>query len=451
MSDQRVGDYLLGEPIEEGSYTVICRGQQRRLPLGPGSGGRAPQARAVLVKVTRAGVELTAELEQAFARELRALCRIAHPVLPTVVDYVRDGSRLALVYADSGGVRLDELLARTGRLEPRLAVAVAVEIARGLSAIHRYGGVHGKLRAAEVELTASGAVRLHGYDGSGHLPTSADSSEALLLPDDMAPEQIVSEPAEAATDVYLWGTLLYQMLAGKKPFDDGAPGIARRIRHQRVPPLRRLAPTVPVAVERLVLRCLRKAPKDRPPSAALAAAELERVRSGSGSLAADLLIAQAVASTGLVDGPSLPAEAPAPPRRGLARRLRRKLALPLGIVVAVLAAALVVARVTHRPPSRSSAEAQGIADRPARLRVLAQPWAEVYVDGDYVDTTPIGRPIVLSPGRHQVRFRHPNAPDEVRAIEVIAAQSIVLDVTMKVSRPPSDAAPTGDAASIESP
>ncbi len=66
--------------------------------------------------------------------------------------------------------------------------------------------------------------------------------------------------------------------------------------------------------------------------------------------------------------------------------------------------------------------------------MLAKPWAEVLIDGEAVDTTPIARPIPVSPGRHYVTFRHPNAPDEKRSIDVARGQTVVLDVTMRIER-----------------
>jgi serine/threonine-protein kinase len=68
------------------------------------------------------------------------------------------------------------------------------------------------------------------------------------------------------------------------------------------------------------------------------------------------------------------------------------------------------------------------------LRVLATPWAEVLIDGELVDTTPIGRPIAVSPGRHFITFRHPNAPDEKRSIQVASGQTAVVDVSMRIDR-----------------
>src|SRR5262249_49488663 len=85
------------------------------------------------------------------------------------------------------------------------------------------------------------------------------------------------------------------------------------------------------------------------------------------------------------------------------------------------------------PPSEAPPGPRGY------LRVLAQPWAEVIVDGETIDTTPMARPIAVAPGRHFVTFVHPNAPEEKRSVSVAAGQTVVLDVAMKVARPERDA------------
>ena len=73
---------------------------------------------------------------------------------------------------------------------------------------------------------------------------------------------------------------------------------------------------------------------------------------------------------------------------------------------------------------------------PAFLRVVVQPWANVIVDGETFDTTPFARAIPLAPGTHYVRLEHPQAPTERRTIELVAGETILLDVTMKIRRPP---------------
>jgi len=78
---------------------------------------------------------------------------------------------------------------------------------------------------------------------------------------------------------------------------------------------------------------------------------------------------------------------------------------------------------------------------------VARPWAEVYLDGQLVDTTPIGRPIAVPPGKHFVTFRHPQAADEQRTVKVAVGQTVFLDVSMRLDR--GDAgAPRPDAGAV---
>ncbi len=68
------------------------------------------------------------------------------------------------------------------------------------------------------------------------------------------------------------------------------------------------------------------------------------------------------------------------------------------------------------------------------IRVVASPWAEVYVDGDLAGVTPMGKPIPVAPGRHYLTFKHPKAPDEPKTITVAAGQTVFIDVTMRIER-----------------
>jgi serine/threonine-protein kinase len=117
-------------------------------------------------------------------------------------------------------------------------------------------------------------------------------------------------------------------------------------------------------------------------------------------------------------------------------------ALVLACFCVLMAAGGVVIELLARRSGNADAE-PGNAGRlelvpatPGFLRVVVQPWATVIVDGETVDTTPFARAIPLAPGTHYVRLEHPQAPTERRTIELIAGETILLDVTMKVRRPP---------------
>lgn len=86
----------------------------------------------------------------------------------------------------------------------------------------------------------------------------------------------------------------------------------------------------------------------------------------------------------------------------------------------------------------------------AFLRVVAHPWAHVIVDGQEVEITPFARPIPLSVGSHYVRLEHPNAPVERRTIELSPGETLLLDVTLKVTQPKAaDSATHGNDAGVD--
>ena len=155
-------------------------------------------------------------------------------------------------------------------------------------------------------------------------------------------------------------------------------------------------------------------------------------------LPAATLVVRALAAASFVpDLPPRAARLPTElvPERDLLRRLVGQLAALFALIVL---GALVTeqAREGTRPappPSETPPGARGY------LRVLAQPWAEVIVDGETIDTTPMARPITVAPGRHFVIFVHPNAPEEKRTVDVGAGQTVLLDVAMRVDRPQRDA------------
>ena len=139
MTVARTRDYELGEPIESGNRTITYRAQWS-LP-GP-EGADSPLQRAVLVKTVKSGIRATAELTAALGREAARLSELDHPLWPTLLDYVADEGQVALVFPDHGGVRLDKALAKVVRIDPLCAMAIGIEAARALGAIHRRGWVH---------------------------------------------------------------------------------------------------------------------------------------------------------------------------------------------------------------------------------------------------------------------------------------------------------------------
>jgi serine/threonine-protein kinase len=193
-----------------------------------------------------------------------------------------------------------------------------------------------------------------------------------------------------------------------------------------------------------VARCLARSPDDRFEDARAVAAALESELSARTTLPVRVLVSRALFAAKLGDeiagaGASAAAVVAArgPDLLGAARVFGVAFLLIVagGVAIQVLRDSDVVP-----DPGGGNAMAEdggvvavGSRDR-GMVRVVAQPWAEVYLDGELVDVTPMGRPMLVLPGKHFVTFRHPKAPDEQRAIKIAAGQTVTLDVTMRVER-----------------
>ncbi len=429
--------YELDAPLSVQSGLVTTRGTRKR------------DGRRVLIRAVDARGRTTAAAARRVLDKERDALRIEHPNLPALLDvHESDGEdgrkRLALVLADHGGSRLDAVLDRKPRLDAMQAMAIAIEVARALGAMHRRDEPHGTLRAELVELTTDGAVYLHGV-GERHQLALRGAEVELALPENMAPEQILGDPPDEQTDVFLLGMLLYRMVAGRAAFDASEGNVSHHIRHGAPAPLGRHVSHPPEGLSRILSRCLQKRARDRYPDMVSLESELWRSLRRVTSLPTEVLVSRALAEANL--GDALP-----PPRergvdRGAAWRLAwlRRGAIGAGAAMALVGGLVLVVRSCGDDAGQSSSDARGIVKRPAQLSVLAHPWAEVHIDGKLVDVTPIGFPIEVTPGPHVVVFKHPNAPDETRSIDIVAGQTILLDVEMRIERPLDAGAPVADA------
>lgn len=268
------------------------------------------------------------------------------------------------------------------------------------------------------------------------------AEESLALPEHMSPEQILGDAPDDRSDVFLFGMLTYQMLAGSPPFSAEASGVSHQIRHQRAEPLRDAVSDLPDGLDGAVARCLEKRARDRYPDMASVSSELVRILRRHTALPRDLLVTRGLAAAGLADELAPPLERGV--ERGTSRHLPwRRYLLPAVAATTFIGIAALLWRSLDDEGLGDDAGARGIVKRPAQVQVLARPWAEIHVDGKPVDVTPIGRPIEVTPGRHVISFHHPNAPEETRTVEIIAGQTVLLDVTMQVVRPVVDAGAGG--------
>ena len=203
----------------------------------------------MVLRIAKAPRRSFAAVRRALVRESEVLRGVDHPAIPALLDVVEDKGKLALVIEDHGGHRLDAVLDRVPLIAPLPALAIALEVADALAAIHRLDEPHGSLRPELIELTEQGMVYVHGV-GQHYMHELRGAEETLALPEHMSPEQILGDPPDDRSDVFLFGTLTYQMLAGGPPFGAEASGVSHQIRHQQAEPLSSVVGDLPDGLER---------------------------------------------------------------------------------------------------------------------------------------------------------------------------------------------------------
>ncbi|MDX1998749.1 MAG: protein kinase [Thermoanaerobaculia bacterium] len=228
--------------------------------------------------------------DERFRREARAAAALDHPNLGTVHEIFQHGDRRFIALAFYDGETLAQHLARAPerRLSGEEVVAIAGQLAAALAAAHAAGIVHRDVKPENVMLLPDGRLKLVDFglarpaDATPLTEAGVAVGTAAYLP----PEAFRGEAAGAAGDVWALGVLLYELLAGCRPFGGERPGMVHRILHEAPEPLALLRPDAPATLVRLVESCLAKEPQDRPAGGREILAELAAAGLWTGSVAA---------------------------------------------------------------------------------------------------------------------------------------------------------------------
>ena len=403
-----------------------------------------PLGRMVALKVLKNTVSPSSPFATQLEHEARVLAELCHPNIGLLLAFSKTESGMYIVLEFVDGFSLATLLKRKPAILPDSVAAIGAAIARGLAHAHDQGIVHRDIKPANILVSRHGEVKIFDF-GIAQRARGADDAVALSgvhledvvsfgTPAYMSPEQILGEGVDARSDVFSLGILLYELVGRARPFERGDGSdrrpVAHRIRRDPPIPLHRRAPDVPAALERIVMRAIEKLPGDRFPTADAMAEALEQLAGAPAGLRGDRRVMRCLESAGLVSLTGQePSVVPARPKRSSAGLAIGGLGV-LGAVAVVSGAFLQSGAA--RKGDGEAAVLELVPSTPGFVRVLATPWAEVWIDGQRVEVTPFARAIPLAAGTHYVTLIHPRAPVEKRIVDVASGETRTLDVVMNV-------------------
>jgi hypothetical protein len=255
----RLGHYEIEAPLGTGGMARVYRARDTRL------------GRAVAIKILEPPAADGARLR--FDREARVASAVSHPHVLTVFDVGEWEGRPYVVSELLEGRTLRALL-RPGSVGLRQAVEYAIQVCRGLGALHARGIVHRDLKPENVFVTTEGWVKIldlglataarddAGRDGQDFVTT--EGGAAFGTAGYMSPEQVRRLPADPRSDIFACGVILYEMLARRRPFqEETAAETMTAVLRNEPPSLGGADPAIPAALVRVVERCLAKQPEER--------------------------------------------------------------------------------------------------------------------------------------------------------------------------------------------
>ena len=269
--------YRVDALIARGGMSTVYRGLDTRLQ------------RPVAIKVMDPQYSGDRKFTERFEWEARAAASLYHPDIVAVydqgVDHSDDADHVFLVMQLVEGGTLRDLINELGRLPLPLALTVMEPVLAALSAAHEAGMVHRDIKPENVLISRDGSVKVADF-GLVRAAASAGTTSGSVILGTVAylsPEQVTTGAADARTDIYAAGVVLYELLTGTPPYQgDTALSVAYQHVNNDVPaPSDRVA-ELPAPVDDLVLRATRRDASVRPPDAAAFLADLQRVRSQLG-------------------------------------------------------------------------------------------------------------------------------------------------------------------------
>lgn len=266
--------YLVERLVARGGMATVYQAEDVRLE------------RKVALKIIHPHLAQDPSFRQKFIAEARIAARLSHPNLVNVFDQGADGDLAFLAMEFVSGITLRDALKDFGVLEASRALEIYEPILAGLAAAHRAGVLHRDLKPENVLLADSGQIKLSDFGLARDIDNNTATGSLIGTVAYLSPELITRGTADARSDVYAAGILLFEMLTGRQPFEgEQAVQIAYQHANDNVPAPSILIPSVPALLDELVLWATARDPQNRPKDAdellAVVISARKQLRSGN--------------------------------------------------------------------------------------------------------------------------------------------------------------------------
>lgn len=258
MEGKRFGRYLIVGELGRGAMGAVYRAID---PL-------IEREVAIKTLLPHLPEQEMAQVRERFLREARSAGRLNHPNIVTIFDVGEQDGLAYIAMELLEGRTLQQILAESRRLPVASAVDIGAQVADALDHALGFGIVHRDVKPANIMVSAGGRAKLTDF-GVAHLPSASmtHTGAALGSPKYMAPEQVIGQPVDPRADIFSLGSVIYEMLTGRTPFErEGESTVFslmnRIVAEPHVPPTR-IDPSLPAAFDRILARALAKSPAER--------------------------------------------------------------------------------------------------------------------------------------------------------------------------------------------
>ena len=283
MAPKTLSHYRILESIGAGGMGVVYRAHDEQLE------------RDVAIKVLPPGMLSDESARRRFRKEALSLAKLNHPNIATIFEFGNENGTDFLVTELIPGVTLDTKLSG-GPLPPEEVIELALQLTQGLAAAHEQGVVHRDLKPGNIRITPDDRLKILDFGLAQLIPQHDDPNVAVTLTRDlpttagtlpyMAPEQLRGQVANACSDIWAAGVVLYEMATGKRPFpEENGPILIDGILNREPPQPSSLNHQISPGMENIILKALDKDPAQRYQTVREMEVDLERLTAGKRPLA----------------------------------------------------------------------------------------------------------------------------------------------------------------------